>query len=352
MEFKFNVPNRITLIRIALVPLFAVVLLAKIPHKNIFSAIIFVLLSVSDFFDGYIARKKKQVTDFGKLIDPIADKLLISTALIFLVIRGLDLWIAVVIISREMILTAIRIYLLPSKLVVPAGNIGKLKTVFQSIGIVFVLLDLKAGYYLMLIAVFLTVVSGIDYIIKIRKLTGYKVVNIPNLITITRLLLIFPFAYYIENSKHLIALIIFSVITLSDKLDGISARLMDQKTELGSGLDSFTDWTVIIVSFSLLFLQGFINKSWVVLIVIPPLVSGAMKMFYARKKKTVPVTLIARLSVALTYTTLIIILLKITFHIEFFEIVTDYLLKAILVMVYATMAVYVFKAWSIKHKIG
>src|SRR3989338_7758061 len=141
MELRFNAPNIITFIRVLLIPLFVVMLLSSIPYKNQFSAFIFIMLSISDFFDGYLARKKKQVTDFGKLIDPIADKLLIGTALVVLVASGsVDLWMAAVIISREIIVTAIRIYLLPSKIVVPASNFGKAKTVVQSLAIVAVLL--------------------------------------------------------------------------------------------------------------------------------------------------------------------------------------------------------------------
>src|SRR3990167_7227359 len=109
MKFKFNIPNKITIIRVSLIPLFAVILLVKIPYKNILAAFIFIMLSISDFLDGYFARKKKQVTEFGKLIDPIADKLLISSALIFLVGKGVPFWMAVVIIAREIIVTAIRI---------------------------------------------------------------------------------------------------------------------------------------------------------------------------------------------------------------------------------------------------
>ena len=158
MKFKFNIPNKITLIRVGLIPLFAIILLVKIPfpYKNYFAAFIFTMLSISDFLDGYFARKKKQVTEFGKLIDPIADKLLISTALIFLVAQGyqgIELWMVIAIIAREVIVTAIRIYLLPSKIAVPASNFGKAKTVVQSIAIVFVLLQLPFGWHAMLFAV-------------------------------------------------------------------------------------------------------------------------------------------------------------------------------------------------------
>src|SRR3989344_5631071 len=234
MKFKFNIPNKITIIRVGLIPLFAIILLVDVPYKNLLAAFVFGMLSISDAIDGYFARKKRQVTEFGKLIDPIADKLLISTALIFLVGKGVELWMAAAIIAREVILTAVRIYLLPSKIIVPASNFGKAKTVVQSIAIVFVLLKLPFSWHAMLIAVLLTLISGIEYLFKIRQMTGNKVVNLPNLITLSRFLLIIPLVYFFLDSKIHIALLIFAIIALSDKLDGISARLMNQKTELGS----------------------------------------------------------------------------------------------------------------------
>ncbi len=339
MQFKFNVPNKITIIRVLIIPLFAVVLLADIPYKNELAAFIFAMLSVSDFLDGYFARKKKQVTEIGKLIDPIADKLLISTALIFLIGNGVDLWMAVTIIAREIILTAIRIYLLPMKLVVPASNFGKAKTVVQSIAIVTVLLKLPLSWYAMLVAVWLTVVSGIEYLVRIRNLTGNKVVNTPNLITLFRFLLIIPFVYYLSNSKIHISLLIFGVIALSDKLDGISARLMNQKTELGSALDAFTDWTLILISFILLAIRKKIYIIWFILLILPSLISGTMKIIYAKKQKIVPVTFIARLSVGLTYATIISILIDF----EYFF----YLLTATVISVYFAMIVYVIKTLRI-----
>ncbi|MEK6946713.1 MAG: CDP-diacylglycerol--glycerol-3-phosphate 3-phosphatidyltransferase [Nanoarchaeota archaeon] len=348
MKFKFNIPNKITLIRIGLIPLFVVILLANIPYRNLFAAFIFGMLSISDFFDGYIARKKRQVTDFGKLIDPIADKFLISTALIFLVGRGVELWMAAVIISREVVLTAIRIYLLPSKLIVPASSFGKAKTVVQSIAIVAVLLELKFSYYIMLAAVLLTVISGIEYLFRIKKLTGNKIVNLPNLITLARFLLIIPFIYYVLKSKIYVAIILFAIITLSDKLDGISARLMNQKTEIGSAFDSFTDWTLIICTFVLFVIKNKIELFWVILLVVPSIISGLIKMIYAKKLKVVPVTLMARLSVVLVYVTIIAILVNIEYKISFIYGVS--LLTAAVVMVYLTMFGYIIKAASIPKK--
>ena len=257
MKFKFNIPNKITIIRVGLIPLFAIILLVDVPYKNLLAAFVFGMLSISDAIDGYFARKKRQVTEFGKLIDPIADKLLISTALIFLVGKGVELWMAAAIIAREFVITAVRIYLLPSKIVVPASNFGKAKTVLQSIAIIFVLLNLPFSWYMMLVAVLLTLISGLEYLIRIREMTGNKIVNLPNTITLARFLLIVPFVYYFLNSKIHISLLIFALIALSDKLDGISAKLMNQKTELGSGLDSFTDWTLIIATFMLLVTKNY-----------------------------------------------------------------------------------------------
>ena len=348
MQFKFNIPNKITLIRVSLVPLFALILLVDIPYKNQLAAFVFAMLSISDFLDGYFARKKKQITDFGKLIDPIADKLLISTALIFLIGKGVDLWMTVAIILREVIVTAVRIYLLPMKIVVPASNFGKAKTVVQSLAIVFVLLQFPLSWHMMLVAVLLTVGSGIEYIIRIKIMTGNKIVNLPNVITLCRFLLIIPLVYYLINSKAGIALLIFAIITLSDKLDGISARLMNQKTELGSGLDSFTDWTLIMVTFFVFVIKGRLEPFWVILLIIPSIISGIAKIEYAKKVKAVPVSFIARLSVGVIYVTIMLILINFEYNINFgYE---NYLLTAAVVLVYATMIGYLFKVPTVPKK--
>lgn len=345
MQFKFNIPNKITLIRVALIPLFAIVLAAKIPYKNLLAAFIFIMLSVSDFLDGYFARKKKQVTEFGKLIDPIADKLLISTALVFLVMEnysGISPWMAGVIIGREIILTAIRIYLIPSRLVIPASSFGKAKTVVQSIAIVFVLLDLPLAWHVMLAAVFLTLVSGIEYLLRIRQMTGNRIVNLPNLLTLSRLLLIIPFVYYLIGSGLHQSLIFFAIITLTDKLDGISARLMNQKTEFGSAFDSFTDWTLITITFIVFVLKGRIELFWLVLLAAASFVSGIMKMIYAKKRKIVPVTFVARLGVGMTYITIISILINFAY--------ANYMLTLTATVVYLAMADYTIKALTLPKK--
>ena len=147
------------------------------------------------------------------------------------------------------------------------------------------------------------------------------------------------FFYYFINSKLQTSLLIFAVITLSDKLDGISARLMNQKTELGSGLDSFTDWTVIFVTFMLLVFQNYISIFWVVLLIVPSVISGVMKMAYAKRLKVVPVTFVARLSVGLTYITILSILINFRY--------TLYLLIAAVLTTYLSMIVYVIKTFNL-----
>ncbi|MBI2655495.1 CDP-diacylglycerol--glycerol-3-phosphate 3-phosphatidyltransferase [Candidatus Woesearchaeota archaeon] len=305
MKFKLNIPNKITIIRISLIPLFAAILLAEIPHKSILSAFVFIMLSISDFFDGYLARKKKQVTELGKLIDPIADKLLISTALVFLVAgKDIPLWMAAIIIARELIVTATRIYLLPDNLVIPASNFGRAKTVVQSIAIVAVLLQLPFSWHLMLIAVLLTLVSGIEYFARLRKLTRDKIVNVPNFITLARFLLIMPFAYYFLNSKINISLIIFAVIALSDKLDGISARLMKQATNFGSAFDSTTDWLFIFTTLMLFIYSKYIPLHFGISLFIFLVFIAIMKIYYLKKYREIMTSAISRLAVGAGYLTI------------------------------------------------
>ncbi len=336
MQFKFNVPNKITIIRISLIPLFAVILLVDIPYKNVLSAFIFGMLSVSDFLDGYFARKKKQVTEFGKLIDPIADKLLISIALIFLIGKGVELWMAVVIIAREVIITAIRIYLIPSKLIVPASNFGKAKTVVQSVAIVFVLLELPLSWHAMVAAVLLTVVSGAEYLIRIHQMTGNKIVNLPNLITMLRLLLIMPFVYYFLNSKINISLLIFAVITLGDKLDGISARIMKQITDFGSIFDSFTDWTFVSTTLIAFIYTKYISINFGILLIMPIILIGIIKLYYLKKYKKILTSTLSKINIGFGYITILALLINFIYK--------DFFLMASIIMSYLTMFNFMVKS--------
>src|SRR3954463_3144499 len=130
--FPLNVPNVLTLLRIVAVPVLVVVLLGAIPGGDAVAAAVFALAAISDGLDGYIARRQEAVTTFGKLMDPLADKLLIVAALISLVSLGrLDAWVAMVIISREIAVTGLRAVAMEQGVVISASWLGKLKTALQ-----------------------------------------------------------------------------------------------------------------------------------------------------------------------------------------------------------------------------
>lgn len=172
-----NLANRVTLARIFLVPIFMFFILIRIPFGEYIAAAIFVLAASTDGLDGYIARARKEVTKFGKLMDPLADKLLVSAALISLVeINLVPAWIAVVIIGREFAVTGLRSIAASEGVVISASKLGKFKTVTQIIAIVAIILNdffvniigipFNIGEVFIYIAVFFTLWSGIDYFIK------------------------------------------------------------------------------------------------------------------------------------------------------------------------------------------
>ena len=137
-----NLPNFLTLLRIFLVPVFTFLLLQELPHGNYLAAIVFIVASITDGLDGYLARSRKEVTRFGKLIDPIADKLLISAALLSLVQLGaISAWIALIIIGREFAVSGLRLLAASEGVVISASKWGKLKTVTQIVAIVALLIE-------------------------------------------------------------------------------------------------------------------------------------------------------------------------------------------------------------------
>ncbi|GEL94298.1 CDP-diacylglycerol--glycerol-3-phosphate 3-phosphatidyltransferase [Cellulomonas composti] len=171
----WNLANALTFARIALVPFFAWALLAEGGHDpqwRLVATALFVVAAVTDRLDGWYARTRGQVTDLGKLLDPIADKLLIGTALVLLSALGdLPWWVTVVILVRELGITVMRFFLL-RYVVLPASRGGKLKTVLQSVAIGLYLLPLDslpglvevAAAVVMGAAVVVTVVTGVDYV--------------------------------------------------------------------------------------------------------------------------------------------------------------------------------------------
>lgn len=172
--FPVNVPNVLTLVRILLVPVLVVALLEKTSGGDLLAAIVFATASLTDAIDGYLARSRNWVTTFGKLMDPVADKLLIVAALVALVSLGrLEAWVAMVIIAREFAVTALRVAVGTQQgLVIPASPWGKLKTAVQVAMVISLIAVhghppwLTAVIYL---TVAVTVVSGADYFFGLRR---------------------------------------------------------------------------------------------------------------------------------------------------------------------------------------
>lgn len=174
-----NIPNSITIFRIILIPIIVVLMLTNIPYGGILGATIFLFAALTDSLDGYLARKWKQTTKLGAILDPVADKLLITAALISLVELGkLSGWIAIVIIGREFAVTGLRVVKAEEGLVIPASKMGKLKTISQVTAVMVIMLEqlinplakLQLGQWVMYIAVVITLVSGIEYFMK-NKIT-------------------------------------------------------------------------------------------------------------------------------------------------------------------------------------
>lgn len=173
-----NLPNRITLSRILFVPLIMVVLLMKgIPYREYLAAGMFILAALTDGLDGYLARTRQQITKFGTFMDPLADKLLVSAALISLVeLERISAWIAFLIIARELMVTGLRSVAASDGIVINASGLGKFKTVSQIVAIVALILEKKLLFIpvpIAQIALFFAVVftlwSGYDYFEKMRR---------------------------------------------------------------------------------------------------------------------------------------------------------------------------------------
>lgn len=173
-----NLPNALTMLRLLLVVPFAVALMwqeGTNATARVIATVIFVLASITDFVDGYLARKRNLVTTFGKIADPIADKLLTGVALIGLSALGqLAWWVTLVILGREVLVTVLRFWVI-NKGVIAASRGGKLKTVVQIVAIVLYLLPLTGwaatvAVLVMGVALVLTVVTGLDYAVRAIRL--------------------------------------------------------------------------------------------------------------------------------------------------------------------------------------
>ena len=171
-----NVPNTLTVLRVIMIPFFVLFMLGDITSVDKYIALgIFIAASLTDTLDGYLARKNNQVTNFGKFMDPLADKLLVCAAMICLMdLDRLPSWIVIIIISREFIISGFRLIASDNGVVIAASYWGKFKTTFQMVSVVLLILDIPALAFVtticVWIALLLTIVSLVDYIYKNHKI--------------------------------------------------------------------------------------------------------------------------------------------------------------------------------------
>ena len=170
-----NIPNKLTIFRIILVPFFVLVLLLNPDNFNyrLVAEIIFIVASLTDMLDGKIARKYNLITNFGKFMDPLADKLLVCSALICLVdLKQIPSWVVIIIIAREFIISGFRLVASDNGVVIAASMWGKVKTVSQMVMIIILVINLPfaplqiLGQILIYVSLALTVISLIDYLVK------------------------------------------------------------------------------------------------------------------------------------------------------------------------------------------
>lgn len=167
-----NLPNKLTMFRVILIPFFIVFLLVPItPFDKWIALGIFIVASLTDLLDGHIARKYHLVTNFGKFMDPLADKLLVCSALICLIeLERIPSWMVIIIIAREFVISGFRLIASDNGVVIAASYWGKFKTTFQMIAVCLMIADIAAlglvTNIVTWIAVILTVVSLVDYLIK------------------------------------------------------------------------------------------------------------------------------------------------------------------------------------------
>lgn len=184
-----NLPNFLTFFRIAIIPALVVLLLSPSKTAGFVATLLFALASITDWLDGYIARKMGVVTIFGKFLDPIADKLIVAAALIMIIPSGrAPAWMVLIIMSREIIITGLRGIASSEGIIIPASDLGKFKTIFQIVAILCLLLHYdyywffgfksqyfhvnmhNVGMFYLWIATIITIWSGTDYLIKFFKI--------------------------------------------------------------------------------------------------------------------------------------------------------------------------------------
>lgn len=169
-----NTPNKLTLMRTLMVPIFVLCMYLDFNNSRIVATLIFAIASFTDFLDGYLARRDNLVTNFGKFADPLADKILVCSAMIMLVSTGeMPAWAVIIIIAREFTITGFRIIAASENITIAASPLGKFKTVTQLISNILLLTGIESfrplGMGIFYLAVVFTVISGADYLIKNKK---------------------------------------------------------------------------------------------------------------------------------------------------------------------------------------
>jgi len=168
-----NLPNKLTLLRVGLIPVFLILYPVNVlgePASRYAALCVFIIASLTDALDGYIARKQNMNTNFGKLMDPMADKLLVASALIAMVqVSDLPAWVVIIIVSREFLITGFRMLALERGIVIAAASWGKSKMIFQTAMIILVLLGFIPDVILLAViaaVIILTIVSAVDIVLK------------------------------------------------------------------------------------------------------------------------------------------------------------------------------------------
>ena len=185
-----NIANKLTMLRISLIPIFLIILYTGIPYNHYIAATVFAIAGITDIIDGHIARSLGLITDFGKLVDPLADKLLVIAAMLWFVGAGtFPVWAALLIILREFLITGIRAVAGARGNVIAADRLGKVKTLVTMIALPFMFLPLARPFeqfvdwelispwlngFCISAVVITTVISGIDFVIKNKDLLNWK----------------------------------------------------------------------------------------------------------------------------------------------------------------------------------
>ena len=172
-----NTANKLTMIRVVLIPIFLAVLYIGFPISRYVAMAIFIAAGLTDIADGYIARKRNQVTDFGKLVDPLADKILVLSAMLWFLEQGtMPAWAVLIVVVREFMVTALRLIAVDNGRVIAAAISGKIKTVVTMVCLTVMFLNLEPWMIIVCVAAITitTLVSGVEYFIKNKDVFNWK----------------------------------------------------------------------------------------------------------------------------------------------------------------------------------